>query len=115
MLVILVVIRQTRFEFVFSVRAICTIIFFSIILLISSPIIEYITEISEEYESFKYCLLIVKGIGISFIIKVTSDICKDMGEVALGTYIEIVGKLQLILLVLPIIKEIIDTIKEIIT
>ena len=115
MLVILVVIRQTRFEFVFSVRAICAIIFFSIILLISSPIIEYIKEISEGYESFKYCLLIVKGIGISFIIKITSDICKDMGEGALGSYVEIAGKLQLILLILPTIKEILDAIKEIIT
>ncbi|MBQ4274429.1 MAG: hypothetical protein IJB94_05610 [Clostridia bacterium] len=45
-------------------------------------------------------------------VQITSDICRDNGEATLAGHIEIVGKLELLLLCIPLIEEILATAKK---
>lgn len=57
--------------------------------------------------------IMIKALGISFITKICSDICKDAGEGSLASGVETVGKLSLVGLALPLISSITEYVSEI--
>ena len=50
--------------------------------------------------------LIVKAVGIAYLSQLTSALCGDLGESSLAVTCEVVGKLLLTLLALPIVQRI---------
>lgn len=71
------------------------------------PIINELTEIFTTAEiSSDYINLIFKGTAISFITRLTSDICKDCGNSALASTAELWGRCSLTFLSLPLLKTI---------
>ena len=69
------------------------------------PILKYIEEISQGTSINTYRPTLVKALGISLIVQITSDICKDCGEAALGQRIELFGKAEILVLSIPLIKD----------
>ena len=59
----------------------------------------------------KYGEIILKGLGIVILTQICADICRDSGEGTLASNIETVGKLELLLLSIPLIEEILGTAK----
>ncbi len=59
-----------------------------------------------------YLDTIFKIIGISYIIEISSNLIKDAGLSSLASKLELVGKIFILLLALPIIQAVIDTILE---
>ena len=57
--------------------------------------------------------LILKIIGISYISEFGSSICKDAGESALGSKIEMAGKLLIMVIATPILVSLLDLILSI--
>lgn len=58
--------------------------------------------------------IILKVIGISYIIEITKDVCIDSGESALGSKIEMAGKIMIVSMTIPIITGVIDVINKLI-
>ena len=50
--------------------------------------------------------LILKALGISFVTEITSGVCRDSGEGTLASWVDMAGKMALLLLSLPLIREI---------
>ena len=59
-----------------------------------------------------YIALILKMIGIAYVAGFAMDICKDAGYSAIATQIEMVGKLTILVLSLPILLALLRTIQE---
>lgn len=59
-----------------------------------------------------YLSILLKIIGITYIAEFSSGICKDAGYNAIGNQIELVGKLSIIAISMPILLALIDTINE---
>lgn len=55
-----------------------------------------------------YLSLLFKALGIGYITSFACDICRDSGENSLSSMIELVGKLSLVILSLPLFTEIAD-------
>ena len=76
-----------------------------------SPIIDFLRELSgiggENAERWTEFMLRVLSIAV--ITHICSTVCKDCGETSLAGYIEIGGKVEIIILSLPYVREIIDT------
>lgn len=78
-----------------------------------SPVLSFISEmylmcgLDEKYSS-----VIFKSVGISYVTKFACDICKDCGENALSTAVEISGKAALMIISLPLLEELADFIKK---
>ena len=66
-------------------------------------------ELIQRYVRNEYVEIILKGLGIVILTQICSDICKDSGEGTLAGNIETVGKLELLLLCIPLIEEILGT------
>lgn len=61
-----------------------------------------------EYSS--YIKLLVKVIGITYLSEISSDLCKDAGAGALGSQIELFGKLSILALCMPVISSLMETV-----
>lgn len=68
------------------------------------PILSYIDEISKNTTVNKYIPILIKALGIGLIVQITSDVCKDAGENALGERICLFGKAEILVISLPLIK-----------
>ena len=60
----------------------------------------------------QYYGLLFKMIGITYLSEFCSSICKDAGYHAIGSQIEIFGKITILLAGLPILMTLIETIQE---
>lgn len=61
-----------------------------------------------EYSS--YIKLLVKIIGITYLSEFSSDLCKDAGANTLGTQVELFGKLSILVLCMPIMTSLLETV-----
>lgn len=59
-----------------------------------------------------YTGILVKIIGITYITEIASSLCKDSGYNAIGEQIELVGKLSILAISMPIMLAILDTINS---
>ncbi len=61
-----------------------------------------------------YMTVIIKIIGVSYLASFSAELCKDAGENAIATKIELGGKLMILAMSVPIIKRLLDLVREII-
>lgn len=58
----------------------------------------------------KYLSLVLKISGITYLIEFSKNLCTDAGESALGTKLEMAGKVMIVTLTLPVLTEVISQI-----
>ncbi len=81
-----------------------------------SPVISKVKDIFSLTEvSDKYLNIIFKAIGICYLTQLGCDYCKDAGENALCSELEIAGKVSLLIIAMPLFSVLIDIIKELLT
>ncbi len=80
-----------------------------------SPIISFFSEAAREGGLYEYGEVILKALCIVFLVKITSVTAIECGESGLARSIENVGRLELLLLALPLIERILSASKELLT
>ena len=65
--------------------------------------------------NMKYMAIIIKVIGIAYITQIAVEMCRDAGENALGTKVEICGKIVIIAMSMPVIYELFEVISEVVS
>ena len=76
------------------------------------PIITYIEEISRNTIAYSYIPLLIKIWGLSIIIQLTIDISKDAGEESIANKVALFGKLQILILTMPLISSLFKLCKD---
>lgn len=56
-----------------------------------------------------YFKLLLKVIGITYLAEFSSDLCKDMGAGMLASQVELIGKLSILVLCMPIMTSLLQT------
>lgn len=59
---------------------------------------------------YGYLIILLKLVGIAYICEFASDISKDAGYSAVATQIELLGKLTMLMVALPVLMQVIETI-----
>ena len=67
-----------------------------------------ITDNAGELSS--YLKLMLKALGIALITQITADICRDCGETALAGQTEVVAKIVIVAMILPLFEEVVKII-----
>ncbi len=62
----------------------------------------------------EYLTILFKALGISYLAQFAYDVCKDSGESALASQIELAGKIALLAIALPLFKNITDIVVNLI-
>ena len=97
--ILCVALKKYNPEYAVIVSLLCGVLILALILSKISPAISQIKNlISATNISYDNGLILFKSLGICFLAQFSSDVCKDAGEMALASKIEIAGKITIILL-----------------
>ena len=72
------------------------------------PVVDYMHELTDAGNISEYFSVILKVLGISFIVQIGADICRDFGESGIASKIEFAGKAVILVLVLPVLRSVIS-------
>jgi len=72
------------------------------------PVVDYIRELTDSGNIPEYFSIILKVLGISFIVQIGADICRDFGETSIASKIEFAGKAAILVIVLPVLRSVIN-------
>jgi len=100
----IVIIRELKKEYIPLIILIICILFSLYILPKINESVEFIRELSEYLEN-SHADKILRALGITYLTCTANDICKSAGEPTVGYYIELVGRIELLLLCLPLFRE----------
>ena len=63
--------------------------------------------------NFLYAEVLLKIVGISFLSQAVSNLCCDAGETSLGKSSILLGKMSVLILCIPIIKDAVEAVKSV--
>ncbi|MCJ7855434.1 stage III sporulation protein AD [Lachnospiraceae bacterium NSJ-143] len=103
--------ENPQFAMIVSIAA-GVIIFIELLGCFSEIITELYSMTNESGIDSGYISMILKITGIAYISQIGSEICKDAGEGAIGTKIEIAGKVLIAATCLPLITALFGTVMD---
>ena len=111
-LVALLVLRQYKPEWAVFIRMAVTVVSMGIILSMAGTVITYVTDLTEGTGALDGATwsLLLKALGIAFLTETAASICRDSGEASLAGWVEMAGKLEILLLAFPLIRTVLDTV-----
>lgn len=112
---ICVLLSKTNPEYSMLTALITGVLIFSLILINFTPILDEINNWADEFKfSSVYLNIVIKSLGICYITQLASDTCKDAGYGSIGVKVELAGKITIILIALPLFKNLLDLVKQLI-
>lgn len=113
--VICVILKENKPEYAMLVSICSCLIIFSAVITSIVPVFDEIKGILNkiEYES-EYLIVVVKSVGICYITQLASDACKDAGQTAISSRVELAGKVAVIVVSMPLFSSLIDIVVKII-
>lgn len=115
--VILIIILKSlkKDEFALIVTIIASLVIFALVLLKLEDITSLLTDlVNKSGINKEYLTILLKVTGISYIIELASNICKDAGSLALASKVEMMGKVSVVVLTIPILTSVISVVLDII-
>ena len=113
--ILTIVVKQYKPEFAIFASIITVVIILSYIIGAVLPIISDINSLLNKTTiSFGHLSILIKTIGICYLTQFICDICKDSGQTAISNMIEIAGKVAICIVSLPLFRDIISTIENMI-
>ena len=111
-LVALLVLRQYKPEWAVFIRMAVTVVSMGIILSMAGTVITYVTDLTEGTGALDGATwsLLLKALGIAFLTETAASICRDSGEASLAGWVEMAGRLEILLLAFPLIRTVLDTV-----
>ena len=114
-LIIIVVIRQYKPEFTMYVSIIAGVIILFLALDKVTGIITLLTNLSKKTGiNSEYLSILLKITGIAILTEFAVSICKDAGETAIASKVDLGGKVIIISMSIPIISALLEIIMKII-
>ena len=106
------ILKQWKSEILPLVRIGTSVLLTGLILQAATPIFTYLKSMLGMGEVGEYTELLFRALGIAILTEVVSDICKESGESGIASRVELMGKIELLLLSLPLLHKLLSTAQE---
>lgn len=109
-----VTLKQFRPEIATVMTAVTCVLLLSSAIACFSPVAELFSSLNGQGdgsvlgEFSSHMQVLVKSLGIGLLTQSTADICRDSGEGAIASKIELAGKAEIFVLGLPLISELLE-------
>ena len=111
---IAMILKQYRPEFSIYISVIAGILIFSIVIVKLSSVVEIIKTLSSKLGTdMQFFSLLIKITGIAYLSEFATNICKDSGETAIASKVELAGRIIIIAMSVPILGALIDVVTNI--
>ena len=112
--IIIIILKQYKPEFTVYVSICAGIIILSLIMTRLGAVIELLTELSNKVSDTNgFLTILIKITGIAFLTEFAVSICKDSGESAIASKVDLGGKVIIISMSVPIISALLETIVKV--
>lgn len=112
LVMLLVIIRSLKGEMAVSISLCVSVLLVGLSLAVCDPILDFLNNLVKP-SSQNYISLLLKAVGVSLVASTASDVCRDCGETAIASKVELLGKCEILLLSLPLLEEITELITHI--
>ena len=101
-------------DFALAMTIISSLILFTFVLAKLESITNLLTNLIEKSGINKdYLTLLLKVTGISYAVELATNICKDAGNSSIASKVEMLGKISIVVLTIPILTSVVTTVLEI--
>ena len=113
-LIIIIIVKQYRPEFTMYVSVAAGIIILLLVMDKLSSIIDLLTNLANKTSvNNEFIFLLIKITGIAILTEFASSVCKDSGETAIASKVDMGGKIIIIAMSIPIIASLLETILKV--
>lgn len=98
-------VRKINQGFDVPLRLTAAVVLMGTVMAIALPVFSYLSQLVEKSELGGHRGIIFGALGISLLSHVTAELCRECGEGSIGGYIELAGKVEILILCLPLIEE----------
>lgn len=113
-LIIIIMLKQYRPEYAIFISILTGILILFLVMDKLTGIIQLIQNIEDKFSiNTQFIALLIKITGIAFLSEFAVSICKDSGEVAIASKIELGSKIIIISMSIPIISSLLEVILKI--
>ena len=78
------------------------------VLMNTGTVISFISRMSQGTAAAEHISTLLKAAGVAFTVEMASELCRGAGEGSIAGYVEMFGKIELIVLTLPVVSELLE-------
>ena len=101
------VLRSQKSEFSGLVSLAASVILLGAAIVTFLPIVEFVSQTVVGTGFSEYLTVLMKALGITLTIQLCAEVCRDAGEASLASRLELVGRAEILILCLPLIRDLI--------
>ena len=109
---LILILRELRPAFVPPVRLGASVLLVGAALLLYAPVLARVQVLFGETGAGEYTDVILRALGIALICELTALFCRDLGENTLAEGVQLFGKLEILVLSLPLVDKVLEMAKE---
>ena len=113
-LILTAIIKQWKADFLPLVRLAITVVFALCALSVASPLISFVKDLMDESVG-AWVTPLLKALGIAVLTQIAADLCRECGEPSMAGGVELIGKIEILLLSIPLIEEVMEIARELIS
>ncbi len=101
--VLCIIVRQYKPEMALGISTACGILILIAVISLLRPSVEAITELTDAAGlDDGYAAILLKALAVCYITQLSADCCRDAGESAIASKIELAGKAAIVVISLPV-------------
>jgi stage III sporulation protein AD len=109
--VVSVVLQRWNPQFELPLKLSSAILFIGLVLSLAVPLVTYVSGLMHETAASSYATLVMRALGVAVLSETVGGICRECKETSVASYIEMAGRLEILILCLPLIEEILEHVK----
>ena len=106
-------VRQLKSEFSLYISLGCCVLLLFAATNELLPVFRYTSELLEKSTQGQRLSTLLRALGVALITSYSAEICRDAGEKEIGAKIELLGKCEIVILSLPLMRELIALIESV--
>ena len=88
----------------------------AILLSLASPLLTFLQDLLlQSPVKVAHGTALIKALGIAFLTQLCADVCRECGESGAASLVEMTGKLEILLLCLPLLEELLAAARELLS
>lgn len=107
--------KQLKADMLPPLRIAFVILFSFCAIFTAEPLISYLRELGQMSLLSGHLERLFKAVGLAILTQCCANLCKESGENGLASGVETIGKIELLLLSLPLLEEIFSIASELLT
>ena len=108
---VLVLLRSWNPSFELPMKLSAAILFVGLLLGLARPLISYVSSLLSSSAAAPYAEILLRALGVTILTETVSGICRECKETSVASYLEIAGRLEILILCLPLMEEILESVK----